>query len=88
MTDEAQQIPEKASVVVVGAGLSGLVAGRDLLRAGIEDFVVIEAQDEVGGRIKSFTRENGLKLEKGAEFTGPSQPTVLAIGEDLGLATS
>ncbi|HWI22961.1 MAG TPA: NAD(P)/FAD-dependent oxidoreductase, partial [Baekduia sp.] len=64
------------------------VAGRDLLRSGIEDFVVLEAQEEVGGRIKSFTRENGRKLEKGAEFTGPGQPTVLSIGEDLGLATS
>ncbi|HSI73958.1 MAG TPA: NAD(P)/FAD-dependent oxidoreductase [Fimbriimonas sp.] len=36
-------------VVVIGAGTSGLIAGQALKKAGIS-FVVLEAQDRVGGR--------------------------------------
>ena len=37
------------TVVVVGAGLSGICIGHDLLAAGISDFVILEAADGVGG---------------------------------------
>ena len=37
------------TVVVVGAGLSGICLGHDLLAAGIDDFVILEAADGVGG---------------------------------------
>jgi monoamine oxidase/MFS family permease len=39
-------------VVVVGAGIAGLTAARELLRAGA-DVVVVEARDRVGGRIET-----------------------------------
>jgi len=37
-------------VVVIGAGLSGLTSARDLLSAGCESFMVLEARNRVGGR--------------------------------------
>ena len=37
------------SAIVVGAGFSGLCAGIELRRAGIEDFVILEKADGVGG---------------------------------------
>src|ERR1043166_4837395 len=37
------------SAVIVGAGFSGLCAGIELLRAGIDDFVILEKGDRVGG---------------------------------------
>ena len=37
------------SAIVVGAGFSGLCAGIELRRAGIEDFVILEKADRIGG---------------------------------------
>jgi len=54
-------------VVVVGAGMAGVTAGRDCARAGL-DVVVLEAQDRVGGRV--FTARDFCEhpVEQGAEF--------------------
>ena len=38
-----------AKVVIVGAGFSGLAMAIRLKQQGIEDFVVLERADEVGG---------------------------------------
>jgi renalase len=53
-------------VVVIGAGLSGLVAASTLLDAG-RDVLVIEKEDDVGGRLA--TRQIGdATLDHGAQF--------------------
>lgn len=44
----------KYQVVIIGCGISGLAAASKLIKKGIEDFVIIEAQDYVGGRINSI----------------------------------
>ncbi|MCX2684449.1 MULTISPECIES: flavin monoamine oxidase family protein [Pseudomonas] len=44
-------------IAIVGAGLSGLHAAYLLQRQGINDFVVLEARDELGGRISSINAE-------------------------------
>jgi monoamine oxidase len=45
---------QHARIAIVGAGLSGLYAACLLQRQGIEDFVILEARDVLGGRIASF----------------------------------
>ncbi|HXM70476.1 MAG TPA: FAD-dependent oxidoreductase, partial [Thermoanaerobaculia bacterium] len=41
---------EQADVVVVGAGVAGLAAARELRRRGLT-VVVLEARDRIGGRV-------------------------------------
>ncbi|WP_040785870.1 flavin monoamine oxidase family protein [Nocardia pneumoniae] len=75
-----------ADVVVVGAGLAGLVAARDLVRAG-RDVVVLEARDRVGGRLLNGELPGGAPIEVGGQWVGPGQEQVLALIDELGLAT-
>lgn len=74
-----------ADVIVVGAGLAGLRTA-DLLRAAGMRVLVLEARDRVGGR--TWTTElAGAPVELGAQWVGPGQPRMLALLDELGLAT-
>lgn len=73
-------------VVVVGAGLSGLVAARVLARAGI-DVGVLEASDRVGGRVYDTLASCGLKVPLGAGWTGPGQTRLAALLDEFGIDT-
>jgi tryptophan 2-monooxygenase len=38
-------------VAIVGAGISGLIAATELLRAGVDELTLFEARDRIGGRV-------------------------------------
>ena len=44
---------ERVSVVIIGGGVAGLSAARRLLKAGVEDFVIIELEPVPGGTSRS-----------------------------------
>ena len=73
-------------VVVVGAGLSGLVCARRLAAVGLE-VEVVEARDRVGGRTFSRTID-GLTADLGGEWIAPSQQRVIALAAELGVETT
>lgn len=73
----------EADVIVIGAGVAGLVAATDLTAAGL-DVVVFEARDRVGGRTAS-TIVDGATVELGGQWIAPSQSAVRARLETLGL---
>ena len=49
---DSRQLPAGTTVLVIGAGLSGICLGHDLLAAGIDDFAIVEAADGPGGTWK------------------------------------
>ena len=61
-----------ADVVVVGAGLAGLNAAHHLAEAGL-DVVVLEADEQVGGRVRT-DEVDGFLLDRGFQFFNPSYP--------------
>lgn len=79
-------VPDAVDVAVVGAGLAGLTAARDLLQGG-KKVIVLEARDRVGGKVFNHPLANGGVTEVGAEFVGPTQDKVLRMISDLGLKT-
>ncbi len=76
--------PTRTDVVVVGAGLSGLVAARNLVRQGIE-VVVLESADRVGGRSYAVTSELGSRLDLGGQWIGCHHQRLQTLGDELGL---
>jgi monoamine oxidase len=71
-------------VVVVGAGLSGLVAARELRRRG-RTVTVLEARDRVGGRMVSSPTIGGARLELGGQWGGTTHRLFAALCDQLGL---
>lgn len=77
---------KSVDVAIIGAGLSGLTAARDLINGG-KSVIVLEARDRVGGRVLNANLTNGGITELGAEFVGPTQDHVLELISSLGLKT-
>jgi monoamine oxidase len=76
----------EADVAIVGAGLAGLVAARQLAAAGVRPLVV-EARDRVGGRLLNEEIGDGKVVEIGGQWIGPTQDRIAALAAELGVAT-
>ncbi|WP_030261674.1 flavin monoamine oxidase family protein [Streptomyces violens] len=74
---------EQADVVIVGAGVAGLVAARELGRQGLRT-VVLEARDRLGGRTWTDHRL-GRDLEIGGTWLHWTQPHAWAEVNRYGL---
>jgi monoamine oxidase len=72
-------------VVIVGAGVAGLTAARQLHRQGLS-LVVLEARDRVGGRTLSQRVGNEV-LDLGGQWIGPTQDRLTALAKELGVKT-
>ena len=73
-------------VIVVGAGMAGLVAARELVRAG-HDPVILEAKQRVGGRVYTMREPfaPGLYAEAGAMRIPNAHKLALACIGTMGL---
>jgi monoamine oxidase len=76
-----------ADVVVIGAGLAGLAAARELREGGF-DVIALEARDRVGGRVWTGTIPGtDIRVEWGGTWVDPaSQQHVASAAERFGLA--
>src|SRR3954454_7211671 len=65
MSAPPHRSPGSPRIVIIGAGPTGLAAGYRLQELGHEDFVILEANDYVGGLATSFTDDKGFTYDIG-----------------------
>jgi Flavin containing amine oxidoreductase len=76
--------PSDFQVLVLGGGVTGVMAAETLHRRGINNFKIVEARETLGGRMKNFSfgaADREYVLELGADWihgtqtdNGPSNP--------------
>ena len=73
-------------VIIIGAGISGLVAGYDLTVAGY-DVTILEARDRIGGRVLTIRSpfSNEHYVEGGAARIKPSHDLTIAYANHFNL---
>jgi monoamine oxidase len=79
--------PATLDVIVIGAGAAGLMAARELTRAG-KRVVVLEGSQRVGGRVLTlFETRAGMPIELGPEFVHGDAPITTRLLDEARLAT-
>eukprot|EP00058_Branchiostoma_floridae_P002571 XP_002588059.1 hypothetical protein BRAFLDRAFT_83047 [Branchiostoma floridae] len=58
---------EERKIVIVGAGIAGIAAAKTLHENGVDDFVILEGSDRIGGRMRQ-AEFGGVKVEIGANW--------------------
>lgn len=77
-------LPARARVVVVGGGITGLTLAYELRARGLEDVLVFEASERLGGNIFS-AREQGFLMDLGPDAWVAQKPETSALCTRLGL---
>ncbi len=75
---------KKIKVIIIGAGLSGLVTAYLLQKKGIE-CIVLEANARMGGRIETITGATSVTMEMGATWFSRQHQLVFELINELGL---
>ncbi|HEX6018036.1 MAG TPA: FAD-dependent oxidoreductase [Burkholderiaceae bacterium] len=86
----AQLDTERTGVLVVGAGIAGIACARALMRAGVDDLVVLELESAAGGNSRGH-RLGGSGCPLGAHYLplpGPQAHEVSELLFELGLLRS
>jgi len=78
---------QRVQAVVIGGGLAGLSAARNLVNLGVKSVVVLESRDRVGGRTINLPLPGGHVVEGGGEWIGPGQDRIAALAAEVGVGT-
>lgn len=88
LPSSSSTLPPRCDVLVIGAGISGLVAARELRRSRPSwDVRVVDVASYAGGKLRS-TELAGLTIDVGAESVIVRRPEGLALVDGLGLSSA
>ncbi|KAI3390292.1 hypothetical protein diail_10493, partial [Diaporthe ilicicola] len=78
--------PEISDVLIIGAGLAGLSAAHEVLRAGLS-CVILEARDRVGGKLWSqpLSDDGGIAELGAAWINDVNQTSMIRLARQFGL---
>jgi monoamine oxidase len=83
--DQFQFLAKPSSVIVIGAGFSGLAAANYLKKKKLK-VTVLEARARIGGRVHSFNiPDENLVIELGAEWVGKSHERIIEMCDEYKL---
>ena len=78
--------PNGKTVLIIGAGISGLAAAKKLKDKGFT-VIVIEAQEKIGGRLRT-DRSMGIAFDEGASWIhGPNGNPITKLASQAGANT-
>lgn len=72
--------PKHHKVLILGGGVAGVIAARSLHDAGIDDFLIVEARDELGGRLKSTQVDDVYWQSAGSDPGAVNSKLTLELG--------
>lgn len=76
---------DETDILIIGAGVAGLAAARELSSANF-NVIVLEARDRIGGRIHTHTDSQfTAPIELGAEFVHGKPPETIRAAERAGV---
>lgn len=85
-----------ATVLILGGGVAGVIAARTLHEQGIDDFVIVEAREELGGRLmahsfgaadKKYTVELGANWVQGTQTGDGTENPIWALAKKHNIST-
>jgi monoamine oxidase len=78
--------PKDKTVIIIGAGISGLASAKKLKENGF-NVIVLEAQDKVGGRLRT-NRSLGVAFDEGASWIhGVNKNPITYLAQEAGMTT-
>ncbi|HEY4520764.1 MAG TPA: NAD(P)/FAD-dependent oxidoreductase [Candidatus Paceibacterota bacterium] len=76
---------DRSDIIIVGAGACGLMAARELSKAG-RRVAILEARDRIGGRVYPLSEEEfGYPAQGGAEFVHGDADITKALIKEAGM---
>ena len=85
VSQSASTKEKHTKVLILGAGIAGVSAAKTLHKNGIDDFILLEGTDRIGGRMLNLSW-HGTTIEQGANWIqGTQHNPIFKLAQEYGL---